>query len=307
EVTHHFRVFTQMNNYPRYSKNDNIILPTLIAITAVLSIYFYLQLTYSTSLTIFPSLNNTKIKQLEHTKQITFLSLLITIATQLLPLTPISITGNVDHAGASVDLAIFSLHLAGVSSILGVMNFITIIFNIKAADTSQYQTPLFEETQSYTNTYFDSLVTLKYVFIAYQVGALTGLVLANSSTQFQYVMSMGAVFTVIHLTQRFASKQEVSVVESTTTNLEWLHGCPPPHPTFEDPTYAKILYITKAHPFHLGSQDATSCIMEELLHFHNHTLIIIFKISSLALCIISLILTTKLTHIHTTNAQVEKS
>ena len=61
-----------MNNYPRDNKND-IILPTLIAIIAVLSIYFYLQLTYSTSLTIFPSINNIKIKQLEYTKQITFL------------------------------------------------------------------------------------------------------------------------------------------------------------------------------------------------------------------------------------------
>ncbi|TEA22960.1 hypothetical protein DBR06_SOUSAS8410083, partial [Sousa chinensis] len=36
-------------------KNDNIILPILIAIIAVLSIYIYLQLTYSTSLTIFSS------------------------------------------------------------------------------------------------------------------------------------------------------------------------------------------------------------------------------------------------------------
>eukprot|EP00069_Balaena_mysticetus_P017818 bmy_10977T0 len=63
------RVFTQMNNYPRDNKNDNIILPALIAIIAVLSIYFYLQLTYSTSLTIFPSLNNTKTKQFEQTKK----------------------------------------------------------------------------------------------------------------------------------------------------------------------------------------------------------------------------------------------
>lgn len=47
-----------------------------------------------------------------------------------------------------------------------------------------------------------------------------------------------------------------------------------------------------ANPFQLGFLDATSPIMEKLLHFHDHTLIITFKISSLALCIISLILTT---------------
>jgi len=35
------------------------------------------------------------------------------------------------HSGASVDLAIFSLHLAGVSSLLGAINFICTIFNMR--------------------------------------------------------------------------------------------------------------------------------------------------------------------------------
>ena len=39
---------------------------------------------------------------------------------------------NIAHAGPSVDLAIFSLHLAGVSSILGALNFITTIINIRS-------------------------------------------------------------------------------------------------------------------------------------------------------------------------------
>ena len=58
-----------------------------------------------------------------------------------------------------------------------------------------------------------------------------------------------------------------------------------------------------AYPIQLGFQDATSPIIEELSHFHDHTLIIVFLISSLVLYIISLILTTKLTHTSTVDAQ----
>nr|YP_010161457.1 cytochrome c oxidase subunit II [Platanista gangetica]AYA51917.1 cytochrome c oxidase subunit II [Platanista gangetica]QRH19128.1 cytochrome c oxidase subunit II [Platanista gangetica]QRH19141.1 cytochrome c oxidase subunit II [Platanista gangetica]QRH19154.1 cytochrome c oxidase subunit II [Platanista gangetica]QRH19167.1 cytochrome c oxidase subunit II [Platanista gangetica] len=58
-----------------------------------------------------------------------------------------------------------------------------------------------------------------------------------------------------------------------------------------------------AYPLQLGFQDATSPIMEELLHFHDHTLMIVFLISSLVLYIITLMLTTKLTHTSTMNAQ----
>lgn len=58
-----------------------------------------------------------------------------------------------------------------------------------------------------------------------------------------------------------------------------------------------------AYPFQLGFQDATSPIMEELLHFHDHALIIVFLISSLVLYLISVILTTSLTHTSTIDAQ----
>nr|QIP89247.1 cytochrome c oxidase subunit II [Crocuta crocuta]QIP89286.1 cytochrome c oxidase subunit II [Crocuta crocuta] len=57
------------------------------------------------------------------------------------------------------------------------------------------------------------------------------------------------------------------------------------------------------YPLQLGFQDATSPVMEELLHFHDHTLMIVFLISSLVLYIISLMLTTKLTHTSTMDAQ----
>lgn len=58
-----------------------------------------------------------------------------------------------------------------------------------------------------------------------------------------------------------------------------------------------------AYPSQLGFQDATSPIMEELLHFHDHALIIVFLISSLVLYLISVILTTSLTHTSTIDAQ----
>nr|AAY62384.1 cytochrome c oxidase subunit II [Testudo hermanni] len=58
-----------------------------------------------------------------------------------------------------------------------------------------------------------------------------------------------------------------------------------------------------AHPFQLGFQDAMSPIMEELLHFHDHTLMIVFLISTLVLYVITLMMTTKLTYTNTMNAQ----
>jgi cytochrome c oxidase subunit 1 len=42
------------------------------------------------------------------------------------------LAGIQSHSGGSVDLAIFSLHLAGISSILGAINFITTVLNMRA-------------------------------------------------------------------------------------------------------------------------------------------------------------------------------
>lgn len=47
------------------------------------------------------------------------------------------------HPGSSVDLAIFSLHLAGISSLLGSINFITTIFNMRVSNFSIFEIPLF--------------------------------------------------------------------------------------------------------------------------------------------------------------------
>merc|ERR1712170_35291 len=51
--------------------------------------------------------------------------------------------GNVSHRGAAVDFAIFSLHLAGVSSLLGAVNFITTIINLRALGLYLDRIPLF--------------------------------------------------------------------------------------------------------------------------------------------------------------------
>nr|YP_009494652.1 cytochrome c oxidase subunit II [Bathyraja multispinis]YP_009494665.1 cytochrome c oxidase subunit II [Bathyraja albomaculata]YP_009494847.1 cytochrome c oxidase subunit II [Bathyraja shuntovi]AWO66445.1 cytochrome c oxidase subunit II [Bathyraja multispinis]AWO66458.1 cytochrome c oxidase subunit II [Bathyraja albomaculata]AWO66666.1 cytochrome c oxidase subunit II [Bathyraja shuntovi] len=58
-----------------------------------------------------------------------------------------------------------------------------------------------------------------------------------------------------------------------------------------------------AHPSQLGFQDAGSPVMEELLHFHDHTLMIIFLISALILYIIVAMVTTKLTNKYILDSQ----
>lgn len=51
-----------------------------------------------------------------------------------------------------------------------------------------------------------------------------------------------------------------------------------------------------AYPIQLGFQDAASPIIEELMFFHDHALMIVFLISTLVLYIIVITLTTALTH-----------
>ena len=53
------------------------------------------------------------------------------------------LSAAIAHRGASVDLAIFSLHLAGVSSILGSVNFITTVINMRANGITLDRMPLF--------------------------------------------------------------------------------------------------------------------------------------------------------------------
>nr|AII98521.1 NADH dehydrogenase subunit 2 [Propithecus edwardsi]UTE81630.1 NADH dehydrogenase subunit 2 [Propithecus edwardsi]UTE81643.1 NADH dehydrogenase subunit 2 [Propithecus edwardsi]UTE81656.1 NADH dehydrogenase subunit 2 [Propithecus edwardsi]UTE81669.1 NADH dehydrogenase subunit 2 [Propithecus edwardsi] len=75
------------------TKNNNITMAMIMVITALLNLYFYMRLIYSTSLTMFPTSNNMKMKwQLQPTKFTLFLSPLITLSTLSLPLSPILLT-----------------------------------------------------------------------------------------------------------------------------------------------------------------------------------------------------------------------
>nr|YP_009754881.1 NADH dehydrogenase subunit 2 [Plerotes anchietae]QIP52994.1 NADH dehydrogenase subunit 2 [Plerotes anchietae] len=72
------------------TKNNSTIMPTIMAITALLNLFFYMRLAYSTSLTMFPSTNNMKIKwQFNHTKPTFLLPPLIVLSISILPLSPI--------------------------------------------------------------------------------------------------------------------------------------------------------------------------------------------------------------------------
>nr|ACY36679.1 NADH dehydrogenase subunit 2 [Crocidura beatus] len=77
------------------TKNNSVILPTLMAILALLNLFFYMRLTYSTALTMFPTTNNTKLTwQFQNMNILPMMMPLIMISTLTLPLTPLLILLN---------------------------------------------------------------------------------------------------------------------------------------------------------------------------------------------------------------------
>nr|YP_009144296.1 NADH dehydrogenase subunit 2 [Crocidura beatus]AKI84822.1 NADH dehydrogenase subunit 2 [Crocidura beatus] len=77
------------------TKNNSVILPTLMAILALLNLFFYMRLTYSTALTMFPTMNNMKLTwQFQNMNILPMMMPLITISTLTLPLTPLLILLN---------------------------------------------------------------------------------------------------------------------------------------------------------------------------------------------------------------------
>ena len=58
-----------------------------------------------------------------------------------------------------------------------------------------------------------------------------------------------------------------------------------------------------AHPSQLGFQDAASPVIEELIHFHDHALIVVIMISSLVFYLILAMVSTKLTNKYIIDSQ----
>nr|YP_010758111.1 NADH dehydrogenase subunit 2 [Elephantulus rupestris]WEW63421.1 NADH dehydrogenase subunit 2 [Elephantulus rupestris] len=70
-------------------KSSNLIMPLAMAIMALLNLYFYMRLAYSTALTMFPTTNNTKLDLLfNKPSNRVLLPPLAILSTLILPLTP---------------------------------------------------------------------------------------------------------------------------------------------------------------------------------------------------------------------------
>nr|AFR24946.1 cytochrome c oxidase subunit I [Cyclemys fusca] len=62
----------------------------------------------------------------------------------------------------------------------------------------------------------------------------------NSSSSIGSLISLMAVIMMMFIIwEAFSSKWKVMAVEPTTTNVEWLHGCPSPYHTYEEPAHVQ--------------------------------------------------------------------
>ncbi len=90
----------------------------------------------------FPRMNNISFWLLPPSLLLLVLSLFVGGAGTGWTLYP-PLSGTLGHSNASVDLAIVAMHLAGASSVLGAINFIVTIFNMRAPGMTLRVMPLF--------------------------------------------------------------------------------------------------------------------------------------------------------------------
>nr|YP_009040651.1 cytochrome c oxidase subunit I [Squatina japonica]AIA76859.1 cytochrome c oxidase subunit I [Squatina japonica] len=63
----------------------------------------------------------------------------------------------------------------------------------------------------------------------------------NTVSSIGSLISLVAVIMFLFIIwEAFASKREVQSVELPHTNVEWLHGCPPPYHTYEEPAFVQV-------------------------------------------------------------------